>query len=390
MAGARGAAEEVPVPSRTNARSYRPAWRRLAVALTVVFSVAACSGGDAPKAPAGAEAPASGGAEVTPAAADSKPSAAPAAPAPTEAAASPAKPGAAAADTPAQTAKPEAPPPPEGWTRLELSTQVAEWSGTVDVPPGAAIEAGTQEDIDPDGLSAKTSNLQIGPRVCGADLVTMVKPPPRFASPEAMLAFHRNFEHVRTETFGEGHWAVVQQWRPGECKVHAWSAPAGLGCKVFKCPCDQIDQWVQLCGSVRPGDSPNISIVGPKAAFPDMDPAAGAVAMTVARAVARDDGAMLRSAVGPKGLEVNKKRYAPDAIEAAMKGKSVVDFVAPIMGARGEKGEGIFNWNDGGSKADSVTVFFTTGYGEQPYFELKKAGEVWHVDAFGVFDHGEP
>ncbi len=205
-----------------------------------------------------------------------------------------------------------------------------------------------------------------------------------------MADFHHNFEHVSTHEFGPDHWAVVQRWRPGECMLHGWSAAAGLTCNVFQAPCDQMAQWVEICGTLRAGPTPNEAPTTAKDAFPDLDPAAAEVAMTVARAVARSDEAMLLGTLGPKGLKIGKKKHTAESLKAALAKSSMLKVVAPIFGEFEGETEGLFSWNSGSSSGGKARVWFSSGYGEQPFFDLRKTGEQWHLVRFGVDDLGEP
>lgn len=287
--------------------------------------------------------------------------------------------------------------PPAGWARVELSTLVEGLTGTVDVPAGLTATGKPTLDQGSDGFSAAVHHVAIGPRMGGATLRTVGVIPPRFASLEAMVAFHDNLEDVSTHTFGPDHWALVQRWREGECTLGGWSKAAGLECEVFKAPCDQMEQWVKVCGSIRPGPTPNAAQVTARSAFPHMDPAAAEVALTVARAIYRDDDAMLLSTVGPQGVKIRKKVYTPEALEKALvAAPTVMHAVAPIVFAYLTPGEPIelaelVQWTEGESDADVATVWFSGGYGEQPYFELRKSAEgPWHLTKIGVKDLGEP
>ena len=293
------------------------------------------------------------------------------------------------ANAPAPEA-PKAPavePPPEGWTRLDLSTVMPELTGTIDLPPEVSAAGNHQEEGDADGLAADARHVQIGP-ARGVSLETMAVIPSRFASAEAMARFHRKLEHVSTHEFGPDHWAVVQRSRPGECMLHGWSAAAGLSCDVPPVPCDQMEQWVQVCGTLRPGPTPNKSSTTAKSAFPKLGPATAEVAMTVARAVARNDAPTLLSAIGPQGLKIGKKKYTTMSLAAVLARKTVVQVVAPITLEWGVDPQ--YNWNSHGAQADEATVWFTSAYGEQPYFKLNKTGDDWYLVEFGVYDLGEP
>lgn len=296
---------------------------------------------------------------------------------------------------PHETAEPSPPPedpapPPAGWRRLALSSVVPELHGTIDVPEGLAVEATSAQDNDADGLSVDAPGVAIGPRLGGLELATMTTIAPRFESAAAMARFHGQFELVSTHEFGPGHWAVVQQWRPGECMLHGWSAPAGLVCDVFQAPCGEMAQWVQVCSTLRPGPTPNTAQTTLASAFPSMEPAAAEVAMTVARSVARNDASMLLGAVGPAGLRIGRKKHTAESLAAALAAAPVVQVVAPRQFAPGEPTEGMLAWNSGSPTATRVRVWFTTGYGVQPYFELSKTGDDWHVVEFGTHDLGDP
>lgn len=292
------------------------------------------------------------------------------------------------ADTPpAEAPAPAAPPPKAGWTRIDLGQYGLK--GTIDAPPGAAVAGSSADETDRDGLTVKIPQVQIGPRGCGVSVRAVAVPPPRLKSADAMARFHDRFEVEGTHTHGPDHWSVVQRWRPGECMAHGWSKPAGLICDVFKCPCDQMAQWVEVCGSLRAGDGPNAIETNAGQAFPDVDPAAAAVAMTVGRAVARDDAAMLKSTLGPAGLKIGAAQYTAEALGAALEGKAVMQVVAPLWAKTVGPDPGQLMWNGQGDGA-RVQVFFGPGYGEQPYFTVEKSGAAWHLVEFGVFDLGEP
>ena len=162
---------------------------------------------------------------------------------------------------------------------------------------------------DVDGLLTHVPSVKLGE----VTIRPLVDVPPRFASAKAMRAFHHSFEEVSTHTFGPDHWAVVQMWRPGECMLHGWSKEAGLSCDVFKAPCDQMKQWVDVCGSIRAGDAPNVTKTTPQSAFETLEPAAAEVAMAVARAIARNEPAALVEAASDGGLTIGEKTIAkPD------------------------------------------------------------------------------
>ncbi|MCA9704252.1 MAG: hypothetical protein KDK70_00185 [Myxococcales bacterium] len=295
----------------------------------------------------------------------------------------------AEAAKPPEEASPALPAP--GWTRVELSSVVPEMTGTIDLPPGVTAAAALRSEMDADGLQTEARGVQLGPRVGGAMLEVLAVIPPRFESAAAMAAFHDRFEVVSTHEFGPGHWAVVHRWRPGECMLHGWSAAAGLTCDVFKAACDEaMDQWVRTCGSLRPGPAPNTSPTTPRSAFPSLDPAAAEVAITVARAIVRNDPSMLLGTLGPKGLRIKRKKYTVASLEAALTGHAVLQVVAPILYTPDLVPEEVFMWNGDAPKPDRERVWFTGGYGRQPYFELEKQDGAWHLTAFGVEDLGEP
>lgn len=117
------------------------------------------------------------------------------------------------------------------------------------------------------------------------------------------------------------------------------------------------------------------------------------MALVVARAVVRNDRSMLLGAVGPKGLRIGKRSYTAASLEAALAAKSVLELVAPIfveLWGQPDDSVGYFTWNAEGSENGAPKIWFSSGYGKQPYFTLKKTGEAWHVAEFGVQDLGEP
>ena len=294
-----------------------------------------------------------------------------------------------------EVAEPVKPPTPAlapaGWSRLELSTVIPGLTGTIDLPPGLTAAASGGQRIDVEGLEAEPRNVHIGPEVGGLSLEALTDIPPRFASAAAMASFHGQFEVVETHEFGPDHWAVVQRWRPGECMIHGWSAAAGLSCDLFQGPCDEIAQWLQICGTLRPGLTPNRSPTTAASAFPGLELGAATVAMTVARAVARNDATMLLGAIGPKGLKIGRRAYTARSLAAALAGRSVLQVVAPSFyrESEGETSEGLFNWS-GASTGREAKVWFTSGYGEQPFFTLRKIVDDWYLVEFGVHDLGEP
>lgn len=280
--------------------------------------------------------------------------------------------------------------PPEGWTRVELSSVVPGLTGTIDVPPGVTAEAAPRQDLDADFLESEARGVRIGPRSSGLTLEAPAVVPPRMASAEAMAAFHDRFEKVSTHELGPDHWAVVQKWRPGECMMHGWSAAAGLTCDVFKASCDEMEQWVRVCGTLTAGPKPNTSPTTPKSAFPGLETGAAEVAIAVARAVARDDESLLLGVIGPEGVKIGKKTHTKESLATAFEGASVLQVVAPIFHEMGHPLEALLSWNAGESSESKATIWFSSAYGEQPYFELAKTGEAWHLVAFGVEDLGEP
>ncbi len=276
-----------------------------------------------------------------------------------------------------------------GWARVELSTVVPRMTGTIDVPPGVRAERVERQDLDADGLDALARGLSVGAVGLQAPAIA----PPPDLSPKSRASSFARFKHVATHEFGDHHWAVVQAWRPGECMMNGWSAAAGLTCGVFKAPCDEIDQWVQVCASLRPGAAPNASPVTPQSAFPTLEEAAAKVATTAARAVVRNDAAKLLSTLGPKGVEILGKTYTAEALQAALTGKSVLQVVAPIFADLAETEDdrrGLYGWNSHTSAKDTAQVWFSPGYGEQPYFKLSKLDGTWAVTEFDVEDLGEP
>jgi len=289
-------------------------------------------------------------------------------------------------------AKPATPPPSTapalapGWTRVELSAVVPGLTGTVDAPSGVTAKLVERQEGDADGLDVEARGLSVG----SVGLEAPANVPPRFASPEAMAKFHGNFKQVSTHKFGPDHWAVVQEWRAGECMLHGWSAPAGLICNVFKAPCDKMEQWVQVCASLQPGAKPNESPTTPKSAFPTMEEAAAKVAITAARAVVGNDPAKLLSTVGPKGVKVLSKAHTSESLKAALAGKTVLQVVAPIFHEIGGDPESLYGWNSHASGGGDAKVWFSSGYGEQPYLTLSKVDGTWYVTEFGVEDLGEP
>jgi len=135
-----------------------------------------------------------------------------------------------------------------------------------------------------------------------------------------------------------------------------------------------------------------------KSAFPHMDPAAAVVAVTVGRAIYRDDDAMLLSTIGPQGVKIRKKSYpTPEALQKALDAApTVLHAVAPIVFEYLPPDEPVVleqlvQWHEGVSDASEATVWFSGGYGDQPYFELHESAEgQWHLTTFGVADLGEP
>lgn len=281
----------------------------------------------------------------------------------------------------------EAELPPDGWSRVELSSVATALSGTVDVPSGVEAEQHTIVEGDVDGLQTNVVSVKLG----AVTLRPLVEVPPRFASAKAMRAFHEAFEEVSTHDFGPDHWAVVQRWRPGECMLHGWSKDAGLSCDVFKAPCDEMKQWVDSCGSLQAGDAPNVTTTTPRSAFESLDPAAAEVAVTVARAIARNEAATLVEAAADDGLTVGGKKLAKADLEAALAGKPVAETVALGYATDGSPRE-LYQWNADGSPSDptTATVWFSSGYGEQPYFRIRKIGDAWKLTEFGTEDLGEP
>ncbi len=294
---------------------------------------------------------------------------------------------------PATPRAPTEPPPPAGWRRLELSTLVPALTGTLDLPPGITAEATLRQELDADGLDAEARSLQLGPKVGGATVGTMADIPARFASADAMATFHSRFELVSTHDHGPDHWAVVQRGSPGECMLHGWSAAAGLTCDVSKAPCDEMAQWVQICGTLRPGPTPNESPTTPASAFPKLQPAAATLAITVAQAIARNDAPMLLAAIGPAGVKIGKETHSAKSLEAAVTGKWLLKVVAPRyakFALEDGSNEGMLGWNADAPEGGKAKVRFSSGYGEQPYFVMKKNGDAWVVTEFGIEDLGEP
>ena len=72
-------------------------------------------------------------------------------------------------------------------------------------------------------------------------------------------------------------------------------------------------------------------------------------------------------------------------------GKTVVGVVSPAHASEGAARE-LFQWNGHGSPEDpaTATIWFASGYGEQPYFRLRKIDGAWTLTAFGTEDLGEP
>lgn len=301
--------------------------------------------------------------------------------------------GAKPSAEPAAAEPPAAKPPADGWTRLELSSVVPQLRGTIDLPPGAKAQASEGEARDADGLQTSGTSIKIGPQGGGVELRAHSVVPPRFGSAEQMLAFHKQFEKVSSHEHGPDHFSVVQKWRPGECMLHGWSKSAGLSCTVFKAPCDEMQQWVDACASLQAGAEPNAPVTTAKTAFEGVDIAAAEVAMTVARGVARNDVKLLVSTLGPPGVKVGKKTHDAAALEAALKGKTVLSLLGSDIPVDPETPVGEFyTWNTDGPPADAaeVKVWFFTGYGVQPFFKVKKVGDAWQLVEFGTEDLGEP
>lgn len=248
-------------------------------------------------------------------------------------------------------------------------------------------------DIDIDGFDVDGLGVTIGPRVGGLQLSAPAVIPDRFASSAKMLAFHSQFKHVSTQDYGPDRWAVVQEWEPGLCMMHGWSAAAGLTCDVFKAPCDKMETWVKACGTLRGGLKPNASETSAGFAFRGLAPS---VAMTVARGIARNNSSAVFSAAPPEGVTVQgraqSKPFTQAAFDDARGEQSIAQFVAPEFYADESAGEEEFGWTSDAPAQDAAesVVFFSSGYGEVPFFRLKQSGETWHVVAFGVLDIGEP
>ncbi len=295
-------------------------------------------------------------------------------------------------ETPESSKTPDADAPPQGWTRVDLSTLQPTLAGTVDLPPGRTAEVKPRTDNDADGMNTEAWTIQIGPRISGLELETSARAYPH-ASMKALVESDDRFEIISTHEFSPDHWAVVRAWREGECMLRGWSKAAGLTCDVFKASCKDIEQWVEICGTVRPGPAPNTAPTTPKSAFPQLDEAAATVAITGARAVVRSDPALLRTVLGPDGVKIGKKAYTAESFEAALATKkSMLELVAPDFHRwlQDDDPDGIYSWNSGPADGDEAKIWFSSGYGDQAYFVLRKIDGSWRLTRFDVEDLGEP
>ncbi|MCB9525117.1 MAG: hypothetical protein H6702_17305 [Myxococcales bacterium] len=214
-------------------------------------------------------------------------------------------------------------------------------------------------------------------------LTTLANPPPRYGSPGAMAQFHKQFPKQSEQVWAPDHWAITKRWDASHCSLDGWHKAAGVSCDVFKAPCDTMPAFLALCGSVRPGDGPSVPASGPAVAFPELQPLAAAeVAASVARAFARKDAAALAAHVQPDGLRLLDKPVAPAALAQALESGPFAKAVAAHAGA--------YLWNAGKAHEGRARVYFSTGYGEQPYFDVAQVGERWVLAAVGIEDLGEP
>lgn len=283
----------------------------------------------------------------------------------------------------------EARPLRDGWKRVKLGE--FGMTGEVDVPAASKLRKVTHVGMDSQGFATQEFELRIDNEVF-------------IRAPSSRYDWHGDFEAekrrqasqfplVSAKELAPGHYTVVKQWRPGECMLSGWFEAGGVVCEVFKDDCEKMDQWADVCASLRAGPEPNRTLATPESAFPKLDPAAAALAMKVARAILANDLSAVKALVSANGLKLHGKLLTGAAIDAAFKGKTVIEVVAPqrakLMKQHPDSSH--FAWGSYSEKgATSARVDFSSGYGKQPYFDVAKQGDGWVLVEFGIFDHGAP
>ena len=262
--------------------------------------------------------------------------------------------------------------------------------GRVWVPLAAEVTAHTEEGFDDDGLTVQ--HLQAKIRVGAVDMTlsTLAGPPTAADATATLPKPDSRFPVHLSRLVAPGHWATATRWRPGECTVSGYAHPAGLRCRVFKCPCTDARMWLDVCASIAAAGAANAPITGPAIAFPSLeDPAEAALAFTVSLAIARDDRERFISTVGPAGLKIGNRNYNEAKLRRLLRNKALGKVLFNYCAAY-EDLACQYSWNLGFDDDGGRIFFFADGYGEQPYFRLAKAGPRWVLRAVAEYDFGEP
>ncbi len=286
---------------------------------------------------------------------------------------------------------------PAGWRREALTAY--QLAASIAVPGDATLTGGREPERDADGLAITIPTVTIT-REAGAirlsSDVAIGWVPTTLAAELADNARRATpFAVEGSKETPTGEWAVAYRLDAEDCQVHGGSPRAKVWCQAAeqKIRCAAISTVLQICSSIEPSGSPIEAGFDAAGAFPRVsDPQAAQAAVTVARAISRDDRDALLGMVAPTGMMLKGKKVSVKALRALLAGDTIQRAFEmrckPLPGQRASQ----CAWTAEGDIAnDQLAVLANDGDGLVPRFTLSKgAGGRWLLGSVDMADLGSP
>lgn len=282
---------------------------------------------------------------------------------------------------------------PAGWRREDLSKLPNRLGASIAVPGDAKLISSQEYDVDADGFTVAVPIVKLASESVELTLTTGAELGWAPTNAADHLAHNKQFKPVTQRTTTTGEFAIVYEREDKSCWLHGASPRAHVVCAADNVPCAQAARWIEVCTSLEPSGAPPKLTAEPGVAFSSAkDPKAGAAAIAVGRAIARNDRAALLAAIGPRGVRLFGKQLSREALGKLLEQDSVQGAFDISCAVNESSNEPECQWNaEGDDSKGQLVVLSRTGYGALPALTFTRDRDgAWTLAKAEVIDLGEP